>query len=101
MRSIVTPGNRVRVKIGPVTAEVTSASADRLALAWGGARSPRSRPPARACCRSSYAETAATLLVSVTPISSARAATIVGSNWVPEQRSISPEATSCGSPALR
>ena len=33
--SIVRLGNRVRVRIGPVTAEITSASADRLALAEG------------------------------------------------------------------
>jgi molybdate transport system ATP-binding protein len=35
--SIVEVGNRVRVRIGPVTAEVTAASAERLELARGGA----------------------------------------------------------------
>ena len=34
--SIVTVGNRVRVRIGPITAEVTAASADKLQLARGG-----------------------------------------------------------------
>ena len=29
-------GNRVRVRVGPVTAEVTSSSAERLDLARGG-----------------------------------------------------------------
>ena len=35
VRSIVHVGNRVRVRIGPVTAEVTAASVDRLGLAVG------------------------------------------------------------------
>ena len=35
VRSLVTLGNRVRVRVGPLTAEVTAASADRLALAEG------------------------------------------------------------------
>ena len=34
--SVVELGNRVRVRIGPVTAEVTSASAARLELVRGG-----------------------------------------------------------------
>jgi len=34
--SVVEIGNRVRVRIGPVTAEVTSSSAERLELARGG-----------------------------------------------------------------
>jgi molybdenum ABC transporter ATP-binding protein len=34
--SIVQVGNRVRVRVGPLTAEVTGASAERLALARGG-----------------------------------------------------------------
>jgi len=34
--SLVRVGNRVRVRIGPVTAEVTEASAERLELARGG-----------------------------------------------------------------
>jgi len=34
--SVVEVGNRVRVRIGPVTAEVTASSAERLALAGGG-----------------------------------------------------------------
>ncbi|HVS84139.1 MAG TPA: ABC transporter ATP-binding protein [Gaiellaceae bacterium] len=34
--SVVEVANRVRVRIGPVTAEVTAASAERLALASGG-----------------------------------------------------------------
>ncbi len=34
--SIVEVGNRVRVRIGPITAEVTSSSAERLELARGG-----------------------------------------------------------------
>jgi ABC-type sulfate/molybdate transport systems ATPase subunit len=34
--SVVEVGNRVRVRIGPVTAEVTAASAERLELARGG-----------------------------------------------------------------
>ena len=34
--SVVRVGNRVRVQIGPVTAEVTEASADRLELERGG-----------------------------------------------------------------
>jgi len=33
--SIVRVGNRVRVRVGPLTAEVTAASADRLGLAAG------------------------------------------------------------------
>ena len=36
IRSVVAVGNRVRVRIGPVTAEVTASSADRLELARGG-----------------------------------------------------------------
>jgi molybdate transport system ATP-binding protein len=36
IRSLVHVSNRVRVKIGPITAEVTAASADKLALAVGG-----------------------------------------------------------------
>jgi molybdopterin-binding protein len=35
VRSLVTLGNRVRVRVGPLTAEVTAASAERLALAEG------------------------------------------------------------------
>jgi ABC-type sulfate/molybdate transport systems ATPase subunit len=35
VRSLVALGNRVRVRVGPLTAEVTVASADRLALAEG------------------------------------------------------------------
>ena len=35
--SIVEVGNRVRVRVGPLTAEVTAASAERLQLAAGGA----------------------------------------------------------------
>ena len=35
--SVVHVGNRVRVRVGPVTAEVTAASASRLELARGGA----------------------------------------------------------------
>jgi molybdate transport system ATP-binding protein len=34
--SVVEVGNRVRVRVGPVTAEVTASSADRLGLAEGG-----------------------------------------------------------------
>ena len=34
--SVVTVGNRVRVRIGPITAEVTAASAERLELVRGG-----------------------------------------------------------------
>jgi ABC-type sulfate/molybdate transport systems ATPase subunit len=34
--SVVEVGNRVRVRIGPITAEVTSSSAERLELARGG-----------------------------------------------------------------
>ena len=34
--SVVEVGNRVRVRVGPVTAEVTASSAERLALAGGG-----------------------------------------------------------------
>jgi molybdopterin-binding protein len=34
--SIVQVGNRVRVRIGPLTAEVTAASAEKLELARGG-----------------------------------------------------------------
>ena len=34
--SVVEVGNRVRVRIGPVTAEVTASSAERLGLAGGG-----------------------------------------------------------------
>jgi molybdopterin-binding protein len=34
--SIVHLGNRVRVRVGPLTAEVTAASAERLELATGG-----------------------------------------------------------------
>jgi molybdate transport system ATP-binding protein len=34
--SVVAIGNRVRVRIGPITAEVTAASAERLELARGG-----------------------------------------------------------------
>jgi molybdopterin-binding protein len=36
IRSVVTVGNRVRVRVGPITAEVTSSSADKLDLAHGG-----------------------------------------------------------------
>jgi ABC-type sulfate/molybdate transport systems ATPase subunit len=35
VRSLVVLGNRVRVRVGPLTAEVTAASAERLALAVG------------------------------------------------------------------
>ena len=35
VRSLVTLGNRVRVRLGPLTAEVTTASAERLGLAEG------------------------------------------------------------------
>jgi len=35
VRSLVTLGNRVRVRVGPLTAEVTAASAERLELAEG------------------------------------------------------------------
>jgi molybdate transport system ATP-binding protein len=35
VRSLVTLGNRVRVRVGPLTAEVTAASAERLGLAEG------------------------------------------------------------------
>jgi molybdate transport system ATP-binding protein len=35
VRSLVVLGNRVRVRVGPLTAEVTAASAERLALAEG------------------------------------------------------------------
>ena len=35
VRSLVVLGNRVRVRIGPLTAEVTAASAERLGLAEG------------------------------------------------------------------
>jgi molybdopterin-binding protein len=33
--SLVAVGNRVRVRVGPITAEVTAASAERLGLAEG------------------------------------------------------------------
>jgi molybdate transport system ATP-binding protein len=36
IRSVVTLGNRVRVRVGPITAEVTAASASKLELAPGG-----------------------------------------------------------------
>jgi molybdate transport system ATP-binding protein len=36
IRSVVVVGNRVRVRIGPITAEVTAASAEKLDLARGG-----------------------------------------------------------------
>ena len=36
IRSIVQVGNRVRVRIGPVTAEVTASSVEKLGLAVGG-----------------------------------------------------------------
>jgi molybdopterin-binding protein len=36
IRSVAEIGNRVRVRIGPVTAEVTAASAERLELERGG-----------------------------------------------------------------
>ncbi len=36
IRSVVEIGNRVRVRVGPITAEVTASSADRLELARGG-----------------------------------------------------------------
>jgi molybdate transport system ATP-binding protein len=35
VRSLVALGNRVRVRVGPLTAEITAASAERLALAEG------------------------------------------------------------------
>ncbi len=35
VRSLVTLGNRVRVRVGPLTAEITAASAERLGLAEG------------------------------------------------------------------
>ena len=34
--SVTVVGNRVRVRIGPITAEVTASSADKLELARGG-----------------------------------------------------------------
>ena len=36
IKSVVTVGNRVRVRVGPITAEVTAASAAKLELARGG-----------------------------------------------------------------
>jgi molybdate transport system ATP-binding protein len=36
IRSLVTVGNRVRVSVGPITAEVTASSADKLELSRGG-----------------------------------------------------------------
>jgi ABC-type sulfate/molybdate transport systems ATPase subunit len=36
IRSIVTVGNRIRVRVGPITAEVTASSADKLELTRGG-----------------------------------------------------------------
>ena len=36
IKSVVTVGNRVRVRVGPITAEVTTASAAKLELARGG-----------------------------------------------------------------
>jgi ABC-type sulfate/molybdate transport systems ATPase subunit len=36
IRSVVEVGNRIRVRIGPITAEVTGASAEKLELARGG-----------------------------------------------------------------
>jgi molybdate transport system ATP-binding protein len=36
IRSVTAVGNRVRVRIGPITAEVTASSADKLELARGG-----------------------------------------------------------------
>jgi molybdopterin-binding protein len=36
IRSVVEVGNRVRVRIGPVTAEVTASSVERLELERGG-----------------------------------------------------------------
>jgi molybdate transport system ATP-binding protein len=36
IRSVVAVGNRVRVRVGPITAEVTTSSADKLDLARGG-----------------------------------------------------------------
>jgi ABC-type sulfate/molybdate transport systems ATPase subunit len=36
IRSVVSVGNRVRVRVGPITAEVTTGSADKLELARGG-----------------------------------------------------------------
>jgi molybdate transport system ATP-binding protein len=36
IRSVVALGNRVRVRVGPITAEVTASSADKLELARGG-----------------------------------------------------------------
>ena len=36
IRSVVAVGNRVRVRIGPITAEVTASSAEKLELARGG-----------------------------------------------------------------
>jgi molybdate transport system ATP-binding protein len=36
IRSVVNVGNRVRVRVGPITAEVTAASAEKLELARGG-----------------------------------------------------------------
>ena len=47
IRSIVHVGNRVRVRIGPVSAEVTATSVEKLELAVGiPAVTRRSRPPA-------------------------------------------------------
>jgi molybdopterin-binding protein len=37
IRSVAAVGNRVRVRIGPITAEVTATSADKLELAPGAA----------------------------------------------------------------
>ena len=50
--SIVPLGNRVRVRVGPLTAEITAASAERLELRRGrDASSPRSRRPPPGSCR--------------------------------------------------
>jgi molybdopterin-binding protein len=36
IRSVVAVGNRIRVSVGPITAEVTVSSAEKLGLARGG-----------------------------------------------------------------
>ena len=55
IRSIAHVGNRARVRVGPVTAEVTEASVEKLGLRSAGRRRRRSRRPARASFRAAEA----------------------------------------------
>ena len=87
--SIVPIGDRARVRVGAIVAEITAASARRLELAEGDTVIASFKATAARLVSlelEDYAETAATGQAAPMPSSSASAATISGSNCVPEQR---------------